>query len=241
MDAGYGARYRDLYEHHWWWRARERVVLRELDRLRPHGGWTNILDVGCGDGLLFPALARYGRHVEGVEPDEALVSKTSREAATIHIGPFDESFAPGHDFGLILFLDVLEHIEDAGAAVAHAATLLEPGGVMLVTVPAFEHLWTTHDDLNFHVTRYTKARLRRLLGSELTVERSRYYFHWVYGAKIAVRLREAVRRPSPSSPEVPPAMVNRVLYGLSVAEDLLLRWIPLPFGSSLIAVARREA
>ena len=240
MDAQYGARYRDLYERHWWWRARERVVLRELDRLRPEGGWDRILDVGCGDGLLLPALREYGAHVEGVEPDAALVSAKRPLDAPIHIGPFDESFDPGHRFGLILFLDVLEHIEDAGAAVAYATTLLEPGGVMLVTVPAFEHLWTTHDDLNFHVTRYTRTRLHQLLGASLHVERSRYFFHWVYAAKIAVRIREAIHRPTPESPEVPADPVNRALLGLSRAEEMLLQWLTLPFGSSLIAIARKD-
>lgn len=240
MDATYGARYRELYTRHWWWRAREAVVIRELERLDLDGGWDRALDVGCGDGLLFPVLARFAGRVEGVEPDAALVTRASREDGEIHVRPFDRSFTPGHRYGLILFLDVLEHMEDPEAAVAHAADLLEPGGVVVVTVPAWMHLWTTHDELNRHVTRYDARRLRALLETALEVERLRYFFGWVHKAKLAQRVWEALTDPAPSPPTLPPAPVNAVLYALSRLDETLFGRLPLPWGSSLLAVARKR-
>jgi len=239
MDPAYGARYRELHARHWWWRARERVVVHELERLRPPGGWSRILDVGCGDGLFFGVLRRYGKRVEGVEPDAALVSAGGGREEVIHIQPFDTDFAPDRRYGLILFLDVLEHMPDPAAAVSHAASLLESGGVVLVTVPAFRHLWTTHDDLNHHLTRYTRRQLETILSGPLTVEKIRYFFRWVYPAKLLVRASEAVRRPRPAPPTLPRAPLNRALYGLSRLDEALLGRIPLPIGSSLLAVARR--
>ena len=67
MDPEYAARYAELHATHWWWRAREAFVLDALKRRRGAVGG-RILDVGCGDGLLFGELARLGE-VEGVEPD----------------------------------------------------------------------------------------------------------------------------------------------------------------------------
>ena len=240
MDPQYAQRYRDLYLRHWWWRGRERVVLRELRRLAPPHGWSRILDVGCGDGLLFRELRRFAGEVEGIEPDATLVTDGGVAGGRVHVRPFDTSFRPGHRYGLILFLDVLEHITDAEAAVDHAVELLEPGGTMLVTGPAFLHLWTTHDDLNRHVTRYDSGRLRDLLGRGMTVERCRYFYRWMYPAKLLVRAVEAVRRPEPRTPRVPPAYINRALRAISVAEEVLLRDVPMPFGSSLLAVARKH-
>jgi 2-polyprenyl-3-methyl-5-hydroxy-6-metoxy-1,4-benzoquinol methylase len=237
VDVAYGQRYRILYERHWWWRAREAVVLRELERFRPHHGWNRALDVGCGDGLLLETLERYASSVEGLEPDGTLVSEA--RAQRIHVQPFDATFRPGRTYDLILFLDVLEHLNRVESAVAHARSLLDPGGVMLITVPAFRHLWTTHDDLNHHVTRYTRRRLVNLLAGDFQVLEVRYFFRWVHPAKIAQRLVEWVRRPEPAPPEVPPAPVNSALYTLSRVEERLLRRVPLPFGSSLLAVARR--
>ena len=67
MDPKYGERYRELYEKHWWWRARTELIVDALHRLRPPQGWKDILDIGCGDGLFFDRLSSFGQ-VEGVEP-----------------------------------------------------------------------------------------------------------------------------------------------------------------------------
>src|SRR5258708_8564199 len=77
MDPEYARRYRDLYERHWWWRAREHLILATLRRYLPPGGWRTILDVGCGDGVLFDRLAAFG-DVEGVEADPPTVSAAGR-------------------------------------------------------------------------------------------------------------------------------------------------------------------
>jgi SAM-dependent methyltransferase len=240
MDPAYGERYRDLYRRHWWWRARERVVLAHLDRVRPPGGWRRALDVGCGDGLLFPALRGYAAAVEGIEPDAALVSRAAREDGTIHVRPFDASFAPGRVFDLVLFLDVLEHLDDPGTAVAHAAALMAPGGTLLVTVPAFLHLWTTHDDLNHHRTRYTRSRLTALLAPYFTVDTVRHFFRWVHPVKAAQHVVEAVVRPEPAPPGVPPEPLNALLYTLSRLEDAVVGNLDVPLGSSLLALGRRR-
>ena len=231
MDAEYAREYRELYERHWWWRAREALVLRTLRRLREGRGPGRILDVGCGDGLFFDRLAELGE-VEGLEPDASLLTPDSPLRGRITVAPFDERFQPGRRYALVLMLDVLEHLPDAEGALRHARSLLEPDGRLVVTVPAFQWLWTHHDDLNRHYVRYTESTLRDVAGrAGLRVEESRYFFHWTVPGKLAVRAKERVL--GPGGPErVPAAPVNRALYLLSRAEQALR----LPFGSSLLAV-----
>ena len=159
MRNDYLERYRELYQQHWWWRAREKLILKTLRAHQPPGGWKRILDVGCGDGLLFDHLAPFGE-VEGVEPSVASVSEHGPHRSQIHVCPFDENFQPGKQFGLILMLDVLEHLTDPAAALARALALLTPEGMLLVTVPAFNAAWTNHDLVNEHVTRYTRRTFR---------------------------------------------------------------------------------
>ncbi|HSM62098.1 MAG TPA: methyltransferase domain-containing protein, partial [Longimicrobiales bacterium] len=157
-----------------------------------------------------------------------------------HVRPFDATYRPDHTFDLVVLLDVLEHIRDAEAAVSHAASLMEEGGTLLVTVPAFRSLWTTHDELNLHVTRYTREELVDQLSIGFEVDTVRYFFRWIHPVKLVQAAVEAVRRPEPRPPTVPWAPVNAVLYGLSRAEEVLLRRVPLAMGSSLIAVATKR-
>ena len=93
MDTAYATAYADLYRNHWWWRTRETILLRKLadliDRARP----ARILDVGCGAGLFFDALARFG-HVEGIESDAALVAAEWTVARANPVGELDDSFRP---------------------------------------------------------------------------------------------------------------------------------------------------
>jgi 2-polyprenyl-3-methyl-5-hydroxy-6-metoxy-1,4-benzoquinol methylase len=236
MRADYAEHYRDLYERHWWWRAREQFILDTLRATEPPQGWKRILDVGCGDGLFFEPLARFGE-VEGVETAEALVSRTGAHLSRIHIGPFDENFQPAKPFSLILFLDVLEHLPNPAGALRHALEILVPGGAVLVTVPAFKLLWTNHDVINYHLTRYTKATFHKLARQAgLDIQMEKYFFHWTFPAKLATRVAEQALHFEPKPPAVPPRWINGLLYGLSRVEQKTWGSLPLPFGSSLMVM-----
>lgn len=239
MRPEYAARYRDLHERHWWWRAREALVLREIDRIRPAGVWDRVLDVGCGGGVLFDALLERARHVEGLEPDADLVDPGSPHAPRIHLRRFDSTFRPpGGPFDLILMLDVLEHMDRRIEALAHAGGLLRNTGVLLVTVPALPLLWTSHDELNEHRLRYTRTTLAtdaRMAG--LRIRTLRYFFHWTVMGKLMQRAVEGMAGGKPSPPRVPPAPINRLLEGLSRLEQAVGRRMSPPFGSSLLMVA----
>jgi len=240
MHPEYARRYRELYAKHWWWRAREALILDELARLYTPGSGGTILDVGCGDGLLFEELARFGP-VEGVEMDPTGVSPGGRWVDRIHVRPFDQGFAPGKSYALVLMLDVLEHFAEPVPALARAVDLLDAGGAILVTVPAFPAQWTSHDEINRHFTRYTRASLLELArASGARVERSRYFFQWTSPIKLVVRLKEAVLGGEPAPPRLPPRWLNALFYALSRIEQKAVSVWPVPFGSSLLAVLRRD-
>jgi 2-polyprenyl-3-methyl-5-hydroxy-6-metoxy-1,4-benzoquinol methylase len=236
VDPEYGRRYRRLYEEHWWWRAREAAIVDVLRTLAPPGGWSRILDIGCGDGLFFSRLAEFSPVVEGIEPSAELV--TDDRHGAIFIRPFDSTFQPSAPYGLIVMLDVLEHLDRPAEALSHALSLLSPSGSLVITVPAFRSLWTSWDVMNQHVTRYTKSSFRALARQVgFRVDRCEYFFHWTFPIRFAQRVLESVvpRRSAPL-PAMPPRPVNALLYGLSRAE-----WgFKLPFGTSLLVVGGRQ-
>jgi len=226
--------YRQLYLRHWWWRAREKLILKTLRTLQPAQGWNTILDVGCGDGLFFDQLSQFGE-VEGVEPEGKLVNPQGAHSSRIDICPFDEKFQPGKEYSLILMLDVLEHLADPAAALRRALALLAPHGILLVTVPAFKSLWTNHDVINEHLTRYTRSTFREVARQAgFSIQGERYFFQWLLPLKLATRIAERLMSLPPRPTAIPPHVVNTLSYLLSRLEQRTWGALPWPFGSSLM-------
>lgn len=233
MDPAYAAAYADLYERHWWWRAREEFLLRRLAKRAGGRSDRRILDIGCGDALFFDRLSEFGE-VQGIEPDARLLSD-GRWRSAIHVGTLDD-FPAREPFDWLLMFDVLEHIAEPAQALRRAAALAAPDASLFVTVPAFEALWTKHDELNRHHARYDRsglARLVRTAGWE-PVELE-YFFHWLAPFKLLVRLREAIFSGEPDVESVPVGPINRAVLALSRAEQRTIGRLGLPFGTSLYA------
>lgn len=240
MERTYGERYRDLFERHWWWRTRSRLIVDLLRDLEPREGWKRILDIGCGDGLFFPELQRFA-DVEGVEPFEDLVSPTNPYRQRITICPFDQNYHPEKRFSLILMLDVLEHIQDAVGALRHAVSILEPDGLVVLTVPAFMTLWTNHDVINQHFVRYTKSSFRRVAEKAgLSLIQERYLYHWTCPVKLAVGLAEKLFHLPATPPSVPASPINELLFWVSRMEQKVVTPLSLPFGSSLLVIGKPQ-
>ena len=206
--------YRQLYQHHWWWQSRRTYILSLLNRWKAQDGSNNsrqILDVGCGDGLFFPELETFGS-VCGVEADDRIVDPNGRYFDQIHLGCFDDSYQTDQQFDWIVMLDVLEHIPDATIALEKARDLLNSNGRMLLTVPAFNLLWTKHDDFNHHITRYTKRLIRQQTSKAgFEIENQHYLFHWTFPAKLLVRLKEKLSPAAPKPASLPGKVSNAIL------------------------------
>ena len=250
MDASYGLQYRDLHARHWWWRARERLILDTLKRLPLRSG-SAALDVGCGDGLLFPALQRLGcfRDIRGIEVDESLLSPDGPHRDRISTAPLGDPVYGDASADVVTALDVIEHIEDDAAAVAEIFKMMAPGAHLVVTVPAFMSLWSHHDEINLHFRRYTAQQLEALLRPHGEIVDVRYLFHSLY---IPKRLIAAVEHwgksdsedpatpggPTATQHALPPRGVNLGMREFCYWESRLLRPVRLPFGTSVIGIVR---
>ena len=197
-----------------------------------------ILDVGCGAGLFFDALQPFGQ-VEGIESDSIAVQSAGKWRNMIHQGELNESFTPSEPYHLILLLDVLEHLSEPLEVLRQAAAHLHSGGKVLITVPAFNWLWTKHDDVNHHVRRYTAAEMQRTVGaSGLSTDSSRYLFPSLVLPKALVRVREKLLGDSSTVPQIPSHAVNSAVQKALRAEYALTSWVP--FGTSLMVVASKR-
>ena len=241
MQGDYGRVYADLYRRHWWWRSRERILMRELRRLSPAlPSNSQILDVGCGDALFFPKLREFGA-VQGIEIDTSLLTESNPDRALIHTRPLGDAEYKGWEgrFDLITSLDVVEHIERDAWAVGEMVRMLRPGGRLMMTVPAFMSLWDHHDEINHHHRRYTASGFASLIQPPARLVSVRYLFHSLYVPKwlVARRNRSAANKSEQFS--VPPRPVNALAAAWCDVEERLTRPLHIPWGTSVLAVAVR--
>ena len=228
---------------HWWFRGRRRVL---IDALRTvvisRSSSPQILDYGCGTGGNSPAYAQLGS-VVGVEPDPTAVrlafqrgwARYCRGAGTEL--PFKDAV-----FDVVMASDVLEHIQNDVAAAGEIARVLRPGGTAIITVPAHPWLFSEHDAALHHCRRYSKTSFRDLLDSSgMKIRRISYWNTALFPVICVHRLlttSQTLKKPR-SDTTSSPRIINEALTGLLLAEAAVLRYAPLPWGVSLLAVAER--
>ena len=232
-----------LETHHWWFQARKDIILRMLSLYRtPSEKKKTLLDIGCGTGMMLQAFGRLGR-VTGIDMDKKAVKYSGKRApeAVVIQGSFPEQM-PKRTFDIITALDVLEHIEDDESALKKLATHLKPNGVLLLTVPAYSFLWTSHDDANEHKRRYTAPEIReKAAAAGLRIRKVSYYNTFLFlpiaAVKIASKLLRSTRSPFDLTP--PQAVINTPLQFIFSLERYILPYISFPFGISIILIAQK--
>src|SRR5450432_62276 len=201
----------DVDEHHWWYRGRRRIIRAELDRI-PRGSEARVLDAGCGSGRTLEELGRYGE-VHGLElnPEAAEIAR-ARGRGEVVVGRLEELPWDDGTFDLITCLDVIEHTPDDRATLHELRRVCRPGGWLLVTVPAYQALWSEHDEANHHYRRYSRAMLRSAAaGAGWTVTRMTSFNSVLLAPAAAVRLvrrRLPARNGAADDLNIPPGWLN---------------------------------
>lgn len=227
-------------DQHWWFVARRAILLSVLESLRlPQNA--AILEVGSGTSGNLDMLGRFGR-VSAIEMDDtarAISAEKTGGRFDIRAGvcPGQIPFS-GETFDLICMFDVLEHIEEAKETLAALRGYLAPGGRILVTVPAYQWLWSAHDTFLHHKRRYTAGLLQaQAVAGGLTPERMTYFNTLLFPLAAGMRMLDKITgRAVASGNDVPAAPVNALFKSIFSAERHLLKAVNLPFGVSLMGI-----
>lgn len=239
-------------DRHWWFATRLWAIENWLKRAAlPRDA--QILDIGCGAGNMIHHLTQYGQ-VKGIEVDERPVKMAQargydvQQADATRRIPFDDD-----TFDLVTALDVIEHVDDDVKLISEARRVLKPKGLLLITTPAFQWLWSHNDVLNAHKRRYTAGELKtRVENAGLERVRLSYNFFFVFPLSAPlILLRERLnKKPELESHhfdseayqvEMEPVspLLNRTLRGVGRLEASLIARANLPFGTSLICLAAK--
>jgi SAM-dependent methyltransferase len=229
-------------DRHWWFVGRRAVVGALLDRIElpPEA---RVLEAGCGTGGNLYMLAERG-HVSAFEPsNEARDLATSKdievdlaEGALPSRVPFEPA-----SFDLVVGLDVLEHIEEDASALRALMAMVRPEGRVLITVPAVQALWGSHDRRLHHVRRYDLGRMRRIcVEAGAVIEYETYFNTLLAPIAVAYRLMEKIPGIELGNQErMPPRFVNRVFARLFSVERFIVAHGRLPVGLSIGVILRR--
>ena len=231
----------EVENRHWWFVAR-RCLFREVLALCRLDPAATIVDLGCGTGGNFGLLKNYGQ-VLGLELDPAAAQIASARGPVVQGGAEQRWPLAPASIDAVTAFDVLEHIDDDQAALANIFASLRPGGRLILSVPAYQWLWSEHDELLHHRRRYVAGQVDSLArGAGFTVDYISYHNCLLFPVSLLSRMlsRLSFGRLRVDENRIPWAPVNallRITYGLE--RHLLKRRIRLPFGLSIIAILSR--
>lgn len=215
-------------EGHWYYETKYDLIFEKLTISPPP---VNLIEIGAGSKFFIrKALDQYPKTTGwAVDPfyGENQLEKQDNLISTLEI--------PAQSGDLYLFLDVLEHVEDDLQLLKESISNASKNATVVISVPAFNHLWSGHDTFLGHHRRYTRKDLINLLNqANLEIVRCNYIFSLIYPAVYMLRKLRANQEKSDMR-ELNPLMNYFIKKVLKLCKKINSnRW----FGLTVVAIAK---
>lgn len=233
--------YKDLYiqeEKHWWHISKRNVVRGMLSAFLKNKN-LKVLDIGCGAGKTMDMLSSFGT-VWGLDNNKKALSFCKKRGLhNLMLADVADTGFKDNFFDIVTMLDVLEHT-DENITLQEVKRILKPGGFMIITVPAYQWLWSSWDEALKHKKRYTKYDLRMVVKKNgFTIIRSSYMYSFLALPVFIFRKFKSRQKSYESDFSINPPLVNFlcVLFANIERYFVMRGWIP--FGTSLILLCKK--
>lgn len=232
----------DREDSYWWHTGRMSIIDKQLQKLSKNKH-LKILNIGCGTGGTISTLEKYGEVMNiDISPEALKYLKQKGYTGKLvkdHVLPFEDG-----KFDLVIALDVLEHIDQDRPALDEWRRVLKMSGMALITVPAYQFLWSGHDTSLHHHRRYTRKvldwDLRKSGFSKVKLSYMiTFSFFLVVGFRTLYKLFGKKMTENTSYVSLP-GPINSIFHTLLKIEGSLLKFIDLPFGTSVIGVYEKS-
>ncbi|WP_392891463.1 class I SAM-dependent methyltransferase [Pseudomonas migulae] len=229
-------------DKHWWFRARNRVILWALKK---HvGQFDRFLEVGCGTAYVLEGVSKAYPHssLYGSEYfEEGLVHARKRIPNATFLQIDATVMKDEAQYDVIGAFDVIEHIEQDQLALDNLARALKPKGTLLITVPQHKWLWSEVDEFACHVRRYTQTELiQKVESAGLSVKYTSSFVSLLVPLMWLSRARPSQGDYDPMTEFHIPSFINKTLELVMRFEMLIMKLgVRLPVGGSLLLVAKK--
>ena len=227
---------------HWWFVVRRKLLKTILCSLNLQRE-SLTMDIGCGVGSNLSLLKAIGLKAMGCDRsfDNLLLAKNKFFLPFIN-GDLENLPIRSSSVELVVATDVLEHLQDDIAGVRELCRILRRNGHLIVTVPAFQSLWGTQDIVTGHKKRYSKRDISNVLKQNgFQIMRSSYFnFFLFFPILFARRVIRLLGLQLHSENEINFPLLNFFLKTIFSLEPYLLKYLPFPFGVSIVCVAKKQ-
>ena len=242
MEIEYERKYHEVETENWWFVSRRRYL---LDVLKNAPKDSLILDIGCSSGIFLKDLEQVGFKTEnlfGIDISEKAIANCKKNGIQNAFVMDAQKISLSEKFDIIVASDCLEHLREDTEAIRNWNGLLKTGGMLCVFVPAFQSLWSSHDEVNMHYRRYTNKALKdKLISEQFTILKSSYWNFFLFVPLYVFRKMDAVvsRNKKKEGQIVDGTLTNVILLKLLLFENRLLKYVNFPFGVSTFCIAKK--
>ena len=241
MDSQITSFFTDHYESNWYLASRAEVLAAVINPLCRTASRYRLVDAGAGTGSIL-ARVKDGSAAVGIEGDWNLAraGRTNHNVTFVVANLAQGIPLSSQSVDVVLALDVLEHLDDDRTVMDEVFRILRPSGRFIISVPAFQSLWSRHDELHHHKRRYSKQALLDIITSTgFGCTRMTYFNSLLFPLVYVSRKLEAFTRPSANDYEKASPLLARALGAIFQLESRIIPHWNFPIGVSLLAVATR--
>ena len=228
---------------HWWFVVRRKLLKSILSSIDvPINCLT--LDIGCGTGSNLKILGSAGLHkVVGLDRSFYALSLAKKKVnLSLVSGDINSLPIRSNSIGLIIAMDILEHLDNDANGIKESYRVLNKGGILLLTAPAFKALWGTQDVVTGHKRRYSRNEIMDKLREEnFNILKSSYFnFFLFFPILITRRIIRLMGVKIKSENEINSPLINYFLKIIFSLEIYILKYFPFPFGVSVFCLAQKN-
>lgn len=248
MDKNYYTQYFNFERNHWWFKVRNKILLKLIQKYNKIHS-PEILNIGAATGYSSELLEKTGR-VVSVENDAETCQYVKSELnldmvqTSILDLPFNDN-----SFDVVCAFDVIEHVEDPDTAVKEMLRVCRNNGLLVISLPAFQFLWSEHDEINHHYKRYRLCEIKKMFTDRPAARVFTSYFNFFLFSPIAfLRIVSRIFRSKKRENKQLKSdferfnngFLNKILYFIfNIETSLMSIGVSFFTGVSLVAVYRK--